>query len=170
VSAAVSGRDWAPAHCAEVLALLLKRHADLSVLLTPAPGKAGSTREVARRLANPRVHVAPTLPLAELAALVRRAVAVISPSTALVHLASALERPVVALYAPELPTDVALWLPRGVPHRALASELRGSVSDIPAERVARAFDEVRAESERRGVARATQAARAQAAGPSPPSL
>jgi ADP-heptose:LPS heptosyltransferase len=159
VSAAVSGRDWAPEHCAEVLALLLNRHADLSVLLTPAPGKEGSAREVARRLASPRAHVAPALPLAELAALVRRAVAVISPSTALVHLASALERAVVALYAPELSTDVALWLPRGVPHRALASELRGSVSDIPAERIARAFDELRAESERWSLTRATEPAR-----------
>jgi ADP-heptose:LPS heptosyltransferase len=165
VSSAMAERDWAPAHCAEFLALLLARHPDLSVILTPAPGNERPTIEVARRLANPRVLVAPALPLPELAALVQQADVVISPSTALVHLASALQRPLVALYAPSLPTDVALWLPRGVPHRALASDLRGLVSDIPAARIADAFDDLRAESGGEGATHAEPTVTPQRAAP-----
>jgi ADP-heptose:LPS heptosyltransferase len=146
VSSAVAERDWTPGHCAEFLTLLLARHPDLTVILTPAPGRERPTAEVARRSADPRVLVAPALPLLELAALVQLADAVVSPSTALVHLASALHRPVVALYAPVLPTDVALWLPRGVPYRSVASKLGGSVSDIAVTHMADAFDELRAAS------------------------
>ncbi|MDQ3998139.1 MAG: hypothetical protein M3303_14115 [Gemmatimonadota bacterium] len=151
VSSAVAGRDWAAHHCAEFLAVLLARHPDLCVVLTPAPGKERSTADVASRLSDPRVLAAPVLPLPELAALAQRAHAVVSPSTALVHLASALQRPVVALYAPLLPSDVALWLPRDVPYRALTSKLRGAVSDIPVARIADAFDELVAEAQDRAL-------------------
>jgi ADP-heptose:LPS heptosyltransferase len=133
-------RDWAPEHCARFVSQLLDRHGDLAVVLTPAPRKEEVTAEVARRCASPRVALAPVFPLLELASLVRRATAVISTNTALVHLASACGRPVVALYAPKVPSDVTLWLPIGVPYRALASPPRGAIRDIPPESIADAFD------------------------------
>jgi ADP-heptose:LPS heptosyltransferase len=145
LSAHFASRDWAPEHCARFIELLLDRHLDLSVVLTPAPGKQAATDEVARRSANPRVIVGPVFPLLELAALVRRAGTVVSTNTALVHLASACGRPVVALYAPEVLSDISLWLPIGVPYRALASPMRGRVSDIRPEAIADAFDELRRE-------------------------
>jgi ADP-heptose:LPS heptosyltransferase len=135
-------RDWAPEHCARFVGQLLDRHANLVVVLTPAPGKEGITADVARRCANPRVTVAPVFPLPELASLVRRATAVVSTNTALVHLASACGRPVVALYAPKVPADVTLWLPIGVPYRALASPLGRAVRDIPSESITDAFDDL----------------------------
>jgi ADP-heptose:LPS heptosyltransferase len=142
VSAHFAVRDWPPEHCAATLASLLARHPDLSAVLAPAPGKSGPAREVAARCANPRVLVAPELPLPDLTALVRRALAVLSPNTALVHLAAACRRPVVALYAPEAPGWVALWLPLGVPYRALVSRHGAPISDIPPQSVADAFDEL----------------------------
>jgi heptosyltransferase III len=145
LSAHFAERDWAPEHCARFVARLLERHGDLAVILTPAPGKEEVTAEVARRCASPRVILAPVFPLPELASLVRRAVAVVSTNTALVHLASACRRPVVALYAPKVPADVTLWLPIGVPYRALASPPRGAVRDIPPESIADAFDDLRRE-------------------------
>jgi ADP-heptose:LPS heptosyltransferase len=135
-------RDWAPDHCARFVGQLLDRHPSLAVILTPAPQKERVTADVARRCANPRVTVAPVFPLLELASLVRRATGVVSTNTALVHLASACGRPVVALYAPKAPADVTLWLPIGVPYRALASPLGGAVRDIPPESIADAFDDL----------------------------
>jgi ADP-heptose:LPS heptosyltransferase len=143
VSAHFAVRDWPPEHCAASLALLLERHPDLSAVLTPAPGKSGPAREVAARCASPRVVVAAELPLPDLTALVRRALAVLSPNTALVHLASACGRPVVALYAWESPGWVALWLPLGVAYRALVSQPGAPVGEIPPSHVADAFDALR---------------------------
>jgi ADP-heptose:LPS heptosyltransferase len=145
VSAHFADRDWSPVQCGAVLALLLQRHPDLAVVMTPAPGKTEPARQAAVRSRSERVVVAPELPLLELSALVRRAIAVITPNTALVHIASACHRPVVALYAPRAPGEVDLWLPLGVPYRALASRLGGTISDIPPTQVADAFDALRAE-------------------------
>jgi heptosyltransferase-3 len=150
LSAHFAVRDWSAEPCAAFVSLVLKRHPDLSVVLTPAPGKQAVVEEVARRAASSRVILAPALPLLELVALVRRAVAVVTPNTALVHLAAACRRPVVALYAPVVPRDVALWLPIGVPYRALASALGGTSADISPELVANAFDELRREVSDRG--------------------
>lgn len=135
-------REWAPDQAAAVVRRLLDRHEGLSVVITPAPGKEGRTADVARRCADRRVLVAPVFPLLDLVALVRQALLVVSPSTALVHFASATGRPVVALYAPQHPNDVPLWLPVGVPYRAVVSALGDVMGDIPPERIADAFDEL----------------------------
>jgi heptosyltransferase-3 len=145
LSAFYASRDWPADHCARFVDLLLERHADLTVVVTPAPTKPEAAAAVVRRCASRRVTLAPVFPLLELAALVRRAAAVVSTNTALVHLASASARPVVALYAPEVPADVTLWLPIGVPYRALAAPLRGPLSAIAPEAIADAFDSLRSE-------------------------
>jgi ADP-heptose:LPS heptosyltransferase len=145
VSARFADRDWPADHCAAFLCLLLERHPDLRVVITPAPGKTRAAEDVSRRCANSRVVVAPELPLPDLTALVRDALAVVTPNTAHLHLASACRTPVVALYGPSTPTWVALWLPLGVPYRALASRVGGSIWDVSPERVADAFDDLRRE-------------------------
>ncbi len=142
VSAHFAIRDWPPEHAAAFVALLLERHNDLAVVLTPAPGKSRTAQEAAARVGSPRVVVAPELPLLALAALVSRAAAVVSPNTALVHLASACRRPVVALYAPQTQGEVDLWLPLGVPYRALAASVAGTIAEIPPLRVADALEVV----------------------------
>ena len=159
LSAHFAERDWAPEHCARVIGRLLESHPSLGVVLTPAPGKEDVTAEVARRCADSRVTTTPVFPLLELASLVRMAAAVISTNTALVHIASACGRPVVALYAPKVPSDVTLWLPIGVPYRALASPLRGAVRDIPPDSIAAAFDGLRRETAERREAIGAQLAR-----------
>lgn len=145
-------REWSPERAADVVRLLLERHEGFAVVITPAPRKEGPATEVAQLCNSPRVIVAPVFPLSDLVALVRRALLVLSPSTALVHLASATGRPVVALYAPQHPNDVLLWLPLGVPHRTVVSELGGVMDDIPPEEISRAFDQLMHEIERPSVA------------------
>ncbi|MFN2565421.1 MAG: glycosyltransferase family 9 protein [Gemmatimonadaceae bacterium] len=159
LTAFYASRDWAPEHCARFVLLLLERHADLAVVVTPAPRKPEAAGEVVRRCASPRVTLAPMFALLELASLVRHAAVVVSTNTALVHLASACRRPVVAVYAPELPADATLWLPVGVPYRALASPMRGVVSDIAPEAIADAFDELRREAASRADTPLVSAAR-----------
>jgi ADP-heptose:LPS heptosyltransferase len=146
VSAHFAVRDWSPERCAAFIGLLLARHPGLSVVLTRAPRKEAQAEEVAVRAASARVFVAPAMPLLAIASLVRGAAAVVSPDTSLVHIASACRRPVVVLYAPKLPTEIAPWLPVGVPHRVFVSRVRGSMADIPPEQVADALDELLAES------------------------
>jgi ADP-heptose:LPS heptosyltransferase len=145
VSAYFADRDWPVDHCAAFLRVLLDRHPELRVVVTPAPGKTSTADDVARRCASSRVVVAPELSLPDLTALVRGALAVITPNTALVHLASAVRTPVVALYEPSTPDWVALWLPLGVPYRALTSQVGGSIRDLDPARVADAFDDLRRE-------------------------
>ena len=145
-------REWSPERAADVVRLLLERHEGFAVVITPAPRKEGPATEVAQLCNSPRVIVAPVFPLSDLVALVRRALLVLSPSTALVHLASATGRPVVALYAPQHPNDVLLWLPLGVPHRTVVSELGGVMDDILPEEISRAFDQLMHEIERPSVA------------------
>jgi len=142
VSAHFAVRDWSPERCAAFVALLLARHPELGVVLTRAPGKERQAEEVASRAASDRVRVAPALSLLAIAALARRAAVVVSPDTSLVHIASACRRPVVVLYAPKFMTEIAPWLPIGVPYRPFVSRRRGSMADIAPEAVADAVDEL----------------------------
>ena len=142
VSSHFASRDWDPRRCADVLKLLLERHADLTVVVTRAPGKERAAEEVAAHCASRRVLVAPAMSLLAVAALVRRSLAVVTTETSLIHIASACRRPAVVLYAPESPREVAHWLPLGVPYRALVSRRRDGMSDVPPEQVADAFDEL----------------------------
>jgi ADP-heptose:LPS heptosyltransferase len=138
-------RDWPPEQAAAVASQILSRHDRVSIVVTPAPGRENDAAEVGRRCADGRVLVSPVFSLLDLIAFVRRALMVVTPDTALVHIASATGRPVIALYAPQHPKDVPLWLPLGVPYRALASGLGGTVADIPSHQVIDAFDEMVAE-------------------------
>jgi ADP-heptose:LPS heptosyltransferase len=135
-------REWSADRAAIVVRQLLERHADLTIVITPAPQKEGRATEVAQLCNDPRIIVAPVFPLSDLVALVRRSLLVVSPSTALVHLASATGRPVIALYAPQHPNDVLLWLPIGIPNRTVVSELGDVMDDIPPEQISDAFDDL----------------------------
>jgi ADP-heptose:LPS heptosyltransferase len=135
-------RDWRPDVCAAFVTLVLDRHPELSVVLTCPPGAEDRVADVRQRVANGRLVATPVFALPDLIALLKRAVIVVTPETALIHIASACGRPVVAIYGPQHPNDVPLWLPLGVPYRALASKLGGSLNDVDAAHVAAAFDEL----------------------------
>jgi ADP-heptose:LPS heptosyltransferase len=135
-------RDWRPDRCAAFVRLVLERYPELSVVLTRPPEAEDRVAAVQRRVMSPRLVMAPVLPLPDLIALVHRALIVVTPETSLIHIASACGRPVVVLFGPQHPNDVPLWLPLGVPYRALASELGGSLNDVDVADVAQAFDEL----------------------------
>jgi len=72
-------------------------------------------------------------PLLELAALLKRALLVISPDTGIIHFASATKTPVLGLYTPM--QSIHEWLPYKVQHRIVAAPPGEPVSSIALERI-----------------------------------
>lgn len=136
-------RTLAVRQVADLLAVLGARHPDLAFVLTPPPGAADAARAMA---AGGRALVFPPAPaLPDLVALLHRAAAVVTPDTANIHLAAAVGRPVVALFATVATARVAHWVPSGVPHRAVVLGGGRALRELPAARAAAAFDALWAE-------------------------
>jgi ADP-heptose:LPS heptosyltransferase len=119
--ASVPARAWSPGHCAgAVEALCAAGH---RVLVTGGPAEAGLTAAVAGRPPAPGfvvdacaaavVDLGGRTSLAELAAVLAGADAVVVGNTGPAHLAAAVGTPVVSLFAPVVPA--ARWAPYGVP-------------------------------------------------------
>lgn len=110
------GRRWSPAGFAAVGRLAAGGHGAL-VVVTGSRGEAPLVADVAARVGPGAVAAAGRLGLAGLVALLARAAAVVSNDTGPVHLASALGRPVLALFGPNTPVvygplaegSVAFW-------------------------------------------------------------
>jgi ADP-heptose:LPS heptosyltransferase len=96
------GRRWSPTSFAAV-----GRHASerfgARVVVTGAHGERALVADVARRCGGDALAAAGALSLRGLVALLARAHAVVSNDTGPVHLASALGRPVLALFGPNTP-------------------------------------------------------------------
>jgi ADP-heptose:LPS heptosyltransferase len=106
--ASVPARAW-PAHrCAEAVEALAG--AGHRVLVTGGPGE----RELTAAVAGARgVDLGGALSLAELAAVLEAAAAVVVGNTGPAHLAAAVGTPVVSLFSPVVPA--VRWAPYGVP-------------------------------------------------------
>ncbi|MDQ3951089.1 MAG: glycosyltransferase family 9 protein [Gemmatimonadota bacterium] len=141
LASAEASKEWSPSVCAEVLRLLLPRYPALAFVLTPPPGKLEPAERVARALGSPRVLLYPPPSILVLSAILQRSVVVLTPDTANVHVASAVRRPVLALYTP-LTNPPGLWSPFQVPHRIVEAAAGQPVSTIGAETIARAFDDL----------------------------
>ena len=106
--ASVPARAW-PAHrCAEAVEALTD--AGHRVLVTGGPGERALTAAVA---GTRGVDLGGALSLAELAAVLDRAAAVVVGNTGPAHLAASVGTPVVSLFSPVVPA--ARWAPYGVP-------------------------------------------------------
>lgn len=128
---------------AELLAALGARHPGLAFVLTPPPGAAATAAamQAAAVAAGTRAFVFPPAPdLADLVALLHRAAAVVTPDTANIHLAAAVGRPVLALFATVATARVAHWVPSGVPCHVVLLEGGRPLRDLAPERAATAFD------------------------------
>ena len=105
----VPARAWPVERFAEAARLLVD--AGRSVVVTGAASEAGLTRRVAR--AAPVTDLGGRTSLAELAAVLELADAVVAGNTGPAHLAAAVGTPVVSLFAPTVPAS--RWAPYGVP-------------------------------------------------------
>lgn len=116
VSASHLSRNWQDAGYAELAKGL---HSNgLVPVLCGLPGDATRIRTIAEASGDVAV-ILPTAPdYADFAALLNLADIVITPDTSTVHLAAALGKPTVALYASG--ATAGIWGPWGVPSRAIA--------------------------------------------------
>ena len=134
-------RNLGGARLAELLALVAARHPGVPFVLVPAPAQRTEAEVVVAAAAarGVRAFVYPPSPsVLGVVALLRRAAALLTVDTGLVHLAAACGCPVVALYSPRA-TRAGQWEPVGVPSRALTAPPGEAVTAIPLADAAAAF-------------------------------
>lgn len=114
--ASVPARAWAPARSAELVAALAG--AGWRVAVTGSVDERGLTARVAAGASPERVRdLGGATDLAQLAAVLAGAAAIVVGNTGPAHLAAAVGTPVVSLYAPTVPA--VRWRPWRVPHAIL---------------------------------------------------
>ncbi|MFH1059492.1 MAG: lipopolysaccharide heptosyltransferase I [Pseudomonadota bacterium] len=98
---------WPLAHWVELVRLLAGQGLDM--VLTGSPADAELTAEIARRAGAPVLDLAGRTGLKELAGVLSLADLAVSTDTGVMHLAAALETPVVALFGPTSPGRTGPW-------------------------------------------------------------
>ena len=99
-----SAKRWPAAHFAQLAQMILAADPQAQVALLGAPGDREVCRDIAACGASARVFdLAGATSLAEAIALIGLAGAMVSNDSGLLHVASALNRPVIALYGPTDP-------------------------------------------------------------------
>ena len=118
-------KKWPAEKWAELGLRLARRFPDVTLLLVEGEADAEPARAIAAAWAGLRLVRAKMLPLAVLAAVLRRSVLYLGHDSGITHLAAASRRdlPVVALFGP---TDPAVW----APPRAGVAVLRRSTSQV----------------------------------------
>jgi ADP-heptose:LPS heptosyltransferase len=136
VSGREAGKQWGSANYIAVIRHLMSKDSRFAVSVCGSPQDATEVRRVA--FATGARAVPPRSTLREFAAIVHEFDLLLTPDTAVVHLAAAWKIPTVALYHSD--PAVAPWLPYHTPHRAVA-EPRG-IPAIPVDRVIAALEEL----------------------------
>ncbi|MGE4056512.1 MAG: glycosyltransferase family 9 protein [Vicinamibacterales bacterium] len=126
VSAGNPFRRWAVASFAEVAAALAAGDKRRRIVVTSGPSEAaaaGAVIEAARAAlpedARARVLVCGEFTLAELRALLERAVLYVGGDSGPMHIAATSRVPIVSLYGPTLPARSAPWRPSSFPSEAV---------------------------------------------------
>jgi ADP-heptose:LPS heptosyltransferase len=113
--ASVPARAWPTGHCADAVEALAD--AGHRVLVTGGPGERALTAAVAGTRGE---DLGGATSLAEMAALLDGAAAVVVGNTGPAHLAAAVGTPVVSLFSPVVPAE--RWAPYGVPSVLLGDQ------------------------------------------------
>jgi ADP-heptose:LPS heptosyltransferase len=136
VSGREAGKQWGSANYIAVIRHLMDKDSRFAISVCGTPQDATEVRRVA--FATGAQAVPPRSTLREFAAIVHEFDLLLTPDTAVVHLAAAWKIPTVALYHSD-PT-VAPWLPYNTPHRAVADP-RG-IPAIPVDQVIAALEQL----------------------------
>jgi ADP-heptose:LPS heptosyltransferase len=136
VSGREAGKQWDSANYIAVIRHLMSQDSRFAVSVCGTPQDATEVRRVA--VATDTQAVPPRSSLREFAAIIHEFDLLLTPDTAVVHLAAAWKIPTVALYRSD--PAVAPWLPYHTPHRAVADP-RG-IPAISVDRVIAALDEL----------------------------
>ncbi|MDW7997726.1 MAG: glycosyltransferase family 9 protein, partial [Bacteroidota bacterium] len=128
LSAYSKNRVWLPHHALVVCRELLWRFPDVVLFVTAAPRDRAMAEELVHQIRHPRCR-AFAGSLSELIALTAGAVWVLSPDTAVIHIASAFGKPVVGLYGELI--KVVEWYPFKAPFVAVLSPVMESPTFAP---------------------------------------
>jgi len=102
-------KNWPEAKWAELLRHLFNA-TDLNLLLIGGEAEGGRLRRLAAAFASPRITVAQSLPLADLAARLQSCIAFVGHDSGITHLAAAVGLPTLVLWAD---TMEEVWRPQG---------------------------------------------------------
>jgi ADP-heptose:LPS heptosyltransferase len=136
ISAGHSSRYWEPKKWEQLIASISAHH-NIGVISSPADRALADDICTTRS----RTRTVPTTSILEAAAVVARSVAVVSPDTSIIHLASAFNKPTVGLYPP-IEWNAVRFAPLSERHRVVMAPTDGSVADIEVEQVVTAVNEV----------------------------
>jgi len=99
-----AAKRWPAAHFAELARAIIAAHPDVRIAMLGSPKDKAAGDEVLAAAGSPNlINLAGATRLDEAIALIARADAVVANDSGLLHIASALNRPVVALYGPTDP-------------------------------------------------------------------
>ena len=127
LSAYTRNRAWSPHHALLACRELLSKLPELHLVLTASAAQQRVAQQVAEMLGM-RAHVF-SGGLLELVALIAGAAWVLTPDTAVVHIASAVGKPVVGLYGELI--KVAEWFPLDTPFALVLSPAMESITFAP---------------------------------------
>jgi ADP-heptose:LPS heptosyltransferase len=129
ISAGDSSRYWEPEKWRELIARLAQRYS-IALLSSPAD------RALADEICTTRKGARPirTETILEAAAVIDRSLAVVTPDTSIVHLASAIDRACVGLYPPS-ESNLRTFAPMSAKHRVIMPPTGGTFADIAVDQV-----------------------------------
>lgn len=145
LSAGKEFREWGKENYARLLSRLCQSDSSLIFVLLTTIENEAQAQFISHEAGASQVYLYPPTPdIMNIIALLAEASMVITPDTSIVHIASAVQRPVLGLYTiiGTLPQE---FVPYGVPYRALLAEGRVPISTIPPAEVEKAFYSLRQE-------------------------
>ncbi|MFH1686039.1 MAG: glycosyltransferase family 9 protein [bacterium] len=134
-------REWGETKTKELMVRVLRDYTSLRIVAIATPADRQRAREMTRQLGDRVVLVPDGLGIVQVAAIIKHLRLLITPDTALVHIARAFDVPVVSMHTCHA-RNLALWRPY---EQDIGTVVGGSVDDIhdiTVDRVYAAFIEV----------------------------
>ncbi len=129
ISAGSPARFWGVPNYRALLKGIRSRFPDIPVVVVSSPKDEAFARAIIDSMSDVRM-LPPTADFQEFASTIREMGAIVTPDTAVVHLAAAFHIPSVVLYI-QTDSSLKIWEPYGAPHRALISEEDSLRSIVP---------------------------------------
>jgi ADP-heptose:LPS heptosyltransferase len=140
LSAGSSTRRWGNDKFVALVRRILSTHADARIVLLSVPEDHESAERLCSEIGARSVIAAPRMNLQQVSALISQFSILVTPDTALVHIARSFSVPVVGLYS-RFMENYKLWRPYGQSGGVVVSR-NDNIFDISIEEVSAAFEQV----------------------------
>lgn len=140
LSARMAYRKWGKANNLAFLCEVATRYSSLQFVIVSSPHDRNEAVELAKEVALPNVHLAPSMNFRALCHLISKTILVVSPDTSIVHVAATYQVPSIVLCT-QLSSGVE-WTPLHTPFINIYTERAEAISTIAPKRVIDAFDTI----------------------------